>query len=1349
MENYTKQGESPPSDRWGGASSIDAIPETGTTQARDHDSVPPRPLHTERQGDVVNPEELPQTQHSQAIEHDISSIISSYAQTCQGPVGVEEVSYITHGQRPVHPSASSLPASQPPPRPRYPSQQPMIFPQSFQLPVIPAAEVASPLSSRKDNILGCPRHFPHDKASNTSPAEKRRTSRKQYRPFALRWPFLIALLLSLFILAGLLAVSLHVLPNSHTDSLGQMAKRGSTDEHHSRSPSPTILLSTFARYDNRRLAPSISNYSETATSTTSISAAESMRPVSGNDIPGHSVPKPVPSDGTITAVTSNGFLGLGTNTVMVHHRSSLGDEATQTTDTERSSNDSAADSGFHGSLKQEMTTFISPLPDQPEDPDHGSQEATTIMLPRASSGHSVPAYSDKFSRTQQTTGTALGVDQEVHPEGFIQLRPTTLYIPKGLAKKTEVAWVLPSSDRATFEQTTKTTTHGHWEAISTAGPQATASPSIPAVSGLSLFGKEKSKNNTNNNDPYGNTVEGGIGPGAFIPLGRITVIDANILSKKTVAAPALPNSAPNTSGETTQTTSDVPTPVAFSRLFAVSNVPPDLAAAKGWFVKLGPNTIMIHHKLGIRSETIGSPASISTVPEGTTRTTTVEATDVSTSDFCVSDPQCGESEDSVHVEEFISIGEQTLIIHKLAARTEADALPSSLSTISAVATPATSSSSKNGSPHDSSLPILDCDDVGGCETNWMPGHGRGGFIPIGKHTATFIRKMVKRTDVHVVDRPIATATTVSKEVPIKVIPTMAPTTVTKSHYPLLNQSTTTHKGKHIVPTSSHRPTQHSVSTARPPLNTTRPAPQTTTTQVTVEVIDLEMGQYFVCFFLPTLLCTLLAIPVRLVDQSVRLLQPFHELANHNGATGRDSLWLETAGWRCRVASLRHMFSSKQSLVLLTGVLQVLTWILVSFSATAVGLQLVGDCRQGDPYSVANNCGMTPAVFLRPTIIMLSILGTMAIILAVIMARLTHWDTGVDQDPWTISAQARLSRSKDLRSRMHLATPRTNSESEAQSEKFSLSYFENENKSARSFGVIPLGPNPLAPSTRSLPASILTFLLASSTWINEKSRTMMRTKERSDEKENLEVPFTLGYTGRALFLVFMCGLMVVILYYHNVDTPSPFENFMDDESYGVTLLFTGVGAITTEFWSSFSEDIALISPYHCLATSNTASAASLLTSRPTHALSGVWIALRRRHWFLLLVSLTSIPAEFLPIFLSNIPYNMTQLYLVYVDCYYISIAILSLMVALVVASFFLRWTKLPASPLTLAGAMYYVVDSNSLGELADDGIDDDDAEGLQTRASMPKLFKGATVEFGLVPGVSGNVRTQVEITNLNV
>lgn len=65
-----------------------------------------------------------------------------------------------------------------------------------------------------------------------------------------------------------------------------------------------------------------------------------------------------------------------------------------------------------------------------------------------------------------------------------------------------------------------------------------------------------------------------------------------------------------------------------------------------------------------------------------------------------------------------------------------------------------------------------------------------------------------------------------------------------------------------------------------------------------------------------------------------------------------------------------------------------------------------------------------------------------------------------------------------------------------------------------------------------------------------------------------LPFMLGYTGRLLFLAFLAGLLALILYYNNTGDDTAFERFMDSQSFGTIFLFTSVGTILSQFWSSF-------------------------------------------------------------------------------------------------------------------------------------------------------------------------------------
>lgn len=136
-------------------------------------------------------------------------------------------------------------------------------------------------------------------------------------------------------------------------------------------------------------------------------------------------------------------------------------------------------------------------------------------------------------------------------------------------------------------------------------------------------------------------------------------------------------------------------------------------------------------------------------------------------------------------------------------------------------------------------------------------------------------------------------------------------------------------------------------------------------------------------------------------------------------------------------------------------------------------------------------------------------------------------------------------------------------------------------------------------------------------------------------------------------------------------------------------------------------IAIISPYRCLLSSGkTNLAASLAVSRPTNAFSGFHASLKHRDPFLAIVSLVAMAAEFLPIFLANVPYNMSALKVVYEFSYWVTLCVVCIMVLLIAASFLIRWTRLPADPSTLAGAIYIALDGNFLGRLGA-SINDED------------------------------------------
>lgn len=95
--------------------------------------------------------------------------------------------------------------------------------------------------------------------------------------------------------------------------------------------------------------------------------------------------------------------------------------------------------------------------------------------------------------------------------------------------------------------------------------------------------------------------------------------------------------------------------------------------------------------------------------------------------------------------------------------------------------------------------------------------------------------------------------------------------------------------------------------------------------------------------------------------------------------------------------------------------------------------------------------------------------------------------------------------------------------------------------------------------------------------------------------------------------------------------------------------------------------------------------------PTNAFSGLYNALgrNRRDFYLGAVSATAIMSEFLPALLNNVPYRVVQTYLAHAVCTWIAVGVLSIMVLVVLMSFFVDWPTLPIDPSTILGATFYV------------------------------------------------------------
>jgi len=340
----------------------------------------------------------------------------------------------------------------------------------------------------------------------------------------------------------------------------------------------------------------------------------------------------------------------------------------------------------------------------------------------------------------------------------------------------------------------------------------------------------------------------------------------------------------------------------------------------------------------------------------------------------------------------------------------------------------------------------------------------------------------------------------------------------------------------------------------------------------VSVYVISRLEYFVGFFVPPLLSVCLTILVRILDLNVKQFQPFHELTAPGGAPASASLCLPTTGFPGVVASLRSLFAGK-ALVFLTTAMLLCSAFLVPTSSETVALKLHGRCATNS----FRGCAMTLGVFPEPAKATTALLGVLGGLVLVVTASLTRWRTGVASNPWSIAGMASLSADEELRSLLAMASrgdsePILNGQLAASfgPRKFRLAL--RRRGSVAAYGIIiHQDDTKLEQACRVVRPGELPLAAARTATTNPNRRGILGRRKtvaaRRTTKKHL--PFLLlSRIVRGVVLLLLLVLIVVVAYYNSTQDDTPFETFMDNQSFGVRFLFTTVGICITFFWSSF-------------------------------------------------------------------------------------------------------------------------------------------------------------------------------------
>ncbi|KAK3395046.1 hypothetical protein B0H63DRAFT_385723, partial [Podospora didyma] len=455
------------------------------------------------------------------------------------------------------------------------------------------------------------------------------------------------------------------------------------------------------------------------------------------------------------------------------------------------------------------------------------------------------------------------------------------------------------------------------------------------------------------------------------------------------------------------------------------------------------------------------------------------------------------------------------------------------------------------------------------------------------------------------------------------------------------------------------------------------------------------GDCLTVALVPVLLATLLSIPIELYTSSLKPMLPFRALDYAGGSLAEDSLCLPRSSILAPMIGIRFLWQFRDPLPILSVLLSLLATILVSLLSETIRLELPvpSQCPSGRVCPIGLRKSEMPIRAAE------GLLAAMAVIILSLCLMLARWESGIATKPWSIANIASLLSTADLRSSMLSIPPRVDG----------TNLRDSEITRARRGGPQHSGATGPPPTIYGI--GVMATLLQDNNAIptltvrDPPKRTPAKPRRRwsmSPRKQEVLL--------RSLFLFLIICLLVLILYYENtvVENPqdSPFEAFMHSQSFGVRILFTAMGTIVTAFWDYYFTRNFFPSRYHSGAVTSLprpqVARDSILLSPPSSVFIGLWRALRTRDIMLANIALATLLAKFTPILFSSIPFRNKDTWKMHEACAWLSIAILSYMVVvLLVVSVFWgvkRRPFMPVEPTSIAGCMYYVCDSAMLGDL---------------------------------------------------
>ena len=424
------------------------------------------------------------------------------------------------------------------------------------------------------------------------------------------------------------------------------------------------------------------------------------------------------------------------------------------------------------------------------------------------------------------------------------------------------------------------------------------------------------------------------------------------------------------------------------------------------------------------------------------------------------------------------------------------------------------------------------------------------------------------------------------------------------------------------------------------------------------------GQYFAGAFLPTIIAVLFAIPWVILDAHAQNLEPFHQLSRKDGAPVFSTLCMD---YSSPLAPLRSLIAGHW-VPLLTSSLNVTAKIITPLAPEFISVKTIGKC---DAHTIG--CVLSFKIFFPAGRAIQALLSFMALLVILLILQMRKYSSGVFAEPNSIAGLATLFSDKQMRDDFRVALL-------GSSEKQVYESLMNHHYK------LEIG------STPDLRASTTTTDHIQDIPRGKREKTSIGDCPRI--RTALQVQFSYPHRKNALGTIcVLLALLAIIIYYHSTDYNDPVERFMDSQSFGVAFLFTSIGVLINLCWSHLSREIAILEPYRRLATSSQPAKTTLLIPKPTSPISALPSSIHRGQILLFSFASSTFLAQALTVCLSNIHFKTSTTYRAFTVSFWLSCAIIAIMLGLLAAVVFRREPRLALRPSSIAAVLCYLAPSS--------------------------------------------------------